>query len=243
MPLNRRCVSYCYWQPPPFLADTGRGDMQSSANFSPDYSGTGTCTCELHISLDIHISLCWRMTAAAAVLVIILLIRALHFTPDPAVIIFTVLWHADTWQKGHYIGNLSNDMKIMNIIVQWFYSDMCKFLLGEYETDNHKDKNKYKYSVSSLWKGGKCCLCCDNIFFPLPLLWSLFNNFQNVDNKTPTADEVATGPCQASESSSFFISCSSSSGLLRSIANLGLLAGTDFSDLENIWNKKRQQSR
>ena len=63
---------------------------------------------------------------------------------------------------------------------------------------------------------------------------SLFNNFQNVDNKTPTADEVATGPCQASESSSFFISCSSSSGLLRSIANLGLLAGTDFNDLENI---------
>ena len=42
----------------PFLADTQRGDMQSSANFSPDYSGTGTCTCELHISLDIHISLC-----------------------------------------------------------------------------------------------------------------------------------------------------------------------------------------
>ena len=95
-------ISYCYWQPSPFLADTGRVDMQSSANFSPDYSGTGTCTCELHISLDIHISLCWRMTAAAAVLVIILLIRALHFTPCPALIIFNVLWHADMWQKGHW---------------------------------------------------------------------------------------------------------------------------------------------
>ena len=90
-PSNHLNISYCYWQPPPSLVDTGRGDMQSSANFSPDYPGTGTCTCELHISLDIHISLCWRMTAAAAVLVIILLIRALHFTPYPAVIIFTVI--------------------------------------------------------------------------------------------------------------------------------------------------------
>ena len=127
---------------------TGRGDMQSSANFSPDYPGTGTCTCELHISLDIHISLCWRMTAAAAVLVIILLIRALHFTPYPAVIIFTVLWHADTWwlQKGYW-----KFVKWYEDYEQWFYSDMCKFLL-EYGTDNHKEyKDRYKYAVSSLW--------------------------------------------------------------------------------------------
>ena len=81
---------------------------------------------------------------AAAVLVIILLIRALHFTPYPAVIIFTVLWHADTWwlQKGHW-----KFVKWYEDYEQWFYSDMCKFLL-EYETDNHKDK--YKYAVSSL---------------------------------------------------------------------------------------------
>ena len=120
-PSNHLNISYCYWQPPPSLADTGRGDMQSSANFSPDYPGTGTCTCELHISLDIHISLCWRMTDAAAVLVIILLIRALHFTPYPAVIIFTVLWHADTWwlQKGHW-----KFVKWYEDYEQWFYSDM-----------------------------------------------------------------------------------------------------------------------
>ena len=41
---------------------------------------------------------------------------------------------------------------------------------------------------------------------------------------------------QASESSSFFISSSNSSGLLRSIANFcGLVTGTAFRDLENIW--------
>ena len=42
---------------------------------------------------------------------------------------------------------------------------------------------------------------------------------------------------QASESNSFLISCSNSSGLLRSIANFGLFDGIDLRDLEKIWTK------
>ena len=43
---------------------------------------------------------------------------------------------------------------------------------------------------------------------------------------------------QASESISFLISCSNSSGLLRSIANFGLFDGTDLRDFEKIWKEK-----